>query len=164
MEELGLQVHNEVLGLSIVPYISVMVGDGLISADWMELDHLTEDEESDSGDNPVEEVHDLDEQPCANIIHFIIPGSEVHLNDVDHVTEHKHGGSDEQGLQSLTPDKPLPSLELNDEQNHKETDNVVNSSHIEYIQLILFNILFRQFCDIVGILHGLHVYPAVLKH
>lgn len=110
VEELSLQMHNEILRLSIIPHILVLFSYILISSDWMEFHHFTKDKESNSRNNPVEEEHDLDEQPGSNKVHFIVPGSKVHLDDVDHITEYEHWDGNEQWLQCLAGEEAFPPL------------------------------------------------------
>lgn len=59
VEELSLQVHDEILGLAVVPHIGVHIGHSLITCDWFKTNQFTEDEENDSGNNPIEEEHTL---------------------------------------------------------------------------------------------------------
>lgn len=90
MEELSLQMDNEILSLSIIPYVFIKISHSLITGDWVEFDHFTENEENDSANNPIEEIHDLEEKPSTNVVHLIIPCTEVHLYDIDDVTEHEN--------------------------------------------------------------------------
>lgn len=98
VEELRLQVHDEVLGLAVIPHVGVHVRHGLVTGDRLEPDQFTENEENNAGNDPVEEEHALEEEPGADVVHLVVPAAEVLLDDVDDVTEHVHGDSDENGL------------------------------------------------------------------
>ena len=111
VEELGLQVHDEVLGFSIVPDVGVHVRDSFVTGDWFEMDYFTQYEEKNSRNNPIEEENNLEEQPCTDVVHVsVMPFAEVLLDDVYNETKHIHGNYDENRLQSLTPYEPIPSL------------------------------------------------------
>ena len=148
LEILGLQVHHEVLRLSVIPDVVIVVTLVLVHRHWIHGDNFAHNEEDNAGEDPIEEENDLNQEPCSHIIHLKVPRAVVHLHDVDDVREHEQRGGNPNRLQPLAKYVVATSLKLKDEQDNEETDEVHPLQKNEHFFLVLNCFLLIEFVSV----------------